>query len=132
MPTRSMSGVRIHFWQVVTRLRGGVISPVKYFFIGAIPLLISRRLLSSFGTREKLGSLKQPFDSKNERNFSLNSLSPVHCIIYSPFYFEQQFTRKCFVQIKTAPYKNMGQEFPAVPPKLTQTSALSNHRITSL
>ena len=32
MPTRSISGVRMHFWQVVTRLRGGVSSPVKILF----------------------------------------------------------------------------------------------------
>ena len=36
----------MHFWQVVTRVLGGVTSPVKYFFMGAIPELISSRLLS--------------------------------------------------------------------------------------
>ncbi len=86
MPTRSISGVRIHFWQVVTRLRGGVTSPVKYFFMGAIPLLISKRLLSSLGISEKLGSRRHPFDSKNERNFSRNSFIPVHCMVDYSFY----------------------------------------------
>ena len=59
MPTRSISGVLMHFWHVVTRFLGGVTSPVKYFFIGAIPELMSKRLVSSFGgTSGKLLSLK--------------------------------------------------------------------------
>jgi hypothetical protein len=57
-----------------------VTSPVKYFFIGAMPELISSRLLSSFGISEKLGSRRCPFDSKNDRNFSRRSFSPVHSI----------------------------------------------------
>ena len=46
LPTFSISPVRIHFWQVVTLVLGGFSAPVKYGFSGAIPALISRRLLS--------------------------------------------------------------------------------------
>jgi hypothetical protein len=66
---------------VVTLVRGGVTSPVKYFFMGAIPAFMRSRLLSPWGTREKLGNLKWPFDSKKERYFSLSSLVPVHCMV---------------------------------------------------
>jgi hypothetical protein len=65
---------------VVTLLRGGISSPVKYFFMGAIPELIRRSDLSFIGTKGKEGSLKCPFDSKNERYFSRSSLSEVHFI----------------------------------------------------
>jgi hypothetical protein len=75
----------MHFWQVVTRFLGGVISPVKYFFMGAIPEFMSKRLLSFCGISEKLGSLKCPLLSKNERYFSLNSFSEVHSINRNPF-----------------------------------------------
>src|SRR5699024_282391 len=75
-----MSGVRMHFWQVVTRFLGGVISPVKYFFMGAIPELISRRLLSFWGISEKLGSRKCPLLSKNSKYISRKSFNPVHSI----------------------------------------------------
>jgi hypothetical protein len=68
---------------VVTLLRGGISSPVKYFFIGAMPELIRSRDLSFIGTRGKEGSLRCPFDSKNERYFSLSSLSEVHFIVNS-------------------------------------------------
>ena len=54
MPTRSISGVRMHFWQVVTRWRGGSSCARNHFFMGAIPLLISSRLGSFLGTRGKL------------------------------------------------------------------------------
>ena len=56
----SISPVRMHFWQVVTRLRGGVTSPVKNFFMGAMPELMSSRDLSSCGTSGKLGSRRCP------------------------------------------------------------------------
>jgi hypothetical protein len=45
----------MHFWQVVTLFLGGITSPVKNFFIGAIPELISKSDLSLFGTSEKEG-----------------------------------------------------------------------------
>ena len=48
----------MHFWQVVTLLRGGVTSPVKNFFIGAMPEFMSSSDLSWSGTSEKLPSLK--------------------------------------------------------------------------
>ena len=63
-----------------TLFLGGISSPVKNFFIGAIPELIRRSDLSLFGMREKLGSLICPLLSKKERNFSLSSLSEVHFI----------------------------------------------------
>jgi hypothetical protein len=69
---------------VQTLFFGGVSSPVKYFFIGAIPEFIRRRDLSLLGTREKLGSLICPWLSKKERNFSLKSFSEVHFIIFPP------------------------------------------------
>ena len=58
-------------------------SPVKYFFIGAIPEFIRRSDLSLFGTREKLGSLKCPLLSKNERYFSRKSFNEVHFILFT-------------------------------------------------
>ena len=58
----------------------GVSSPVKYFFIGAMPAFMRRRLLSPSGMSEKLGSLRCSFVSKKERYFSLMSLRPVHSI----------------------------------------------------
>ena len=64
---------------------GGVTSPVKYFFIGAIPEFISKRLASFFGTRGKLPSLTQPFDSKKLKNFSLISFNPIFFIVLTPF-----------------------------------------------
>src|SRR5699024_12435548 len=82
MPTRSMSGVRMHFWQVVTRWRGGSSWPRNHFFIGAMPELISRRLLSPFGTSGKLPRRRCPLLSKNERYFSRKSLSPVHSMFF--------------------------------------------------
>ena len=63
---------------------GGVTSPVKYFFMGAMPELMSSRDLSFCGIREKLGRRKCPLLSKNDRYFSRNSLRPVHFIIRSP------------------------------------------------
>ena len=82
-----MSPVRMHFWQVVTRRRGGVTSPVKYFFMGAMPELISSRLLSPWGISEKLGSRRWPLDSNYSKNFSLSSFNPVHCIVFYPLFF---------------------------------------------
>ena len=60
MPTFSMSGVRMHFWQEVARFLGGVSMPVKYFFSGAIPELMRRRLLSSRGTSGAEGRIMCP------------------------------------------------------------------------
>jgi hypothetical protein len=37
---------------------GGVSCPVKYGFQGAIPALMSRRLLSFSGIKEKLGKIR--------------------------------------------------------------------------
>ena len=77
----------MHFWQVVTRFFGGVTSPVKYFFIGAIPELISSRLLSPWGISEKLPSRRCSFDSKNSRNFSLVHLVPSTASLFNLFLF---------------------------------------------
>ncbi len=73
----------MHFWQVQTRLRGGMTSPVKNFFIGAMPELMRSRDLSPFGTSEKLGKRRCPLLSKNERYFSRKSLRDVHFICIS-------------------------------------------------
>ena len=75
----------MHFWQVVTLFLGGVTSPVKNFFIGAIPEFIRSKDLSLFGTKEKLGILKCPLDSKKLRYFSLKSFKDVHFIGQIPF-----------------------------------------------
>ena len=50
MPTSSMSGVRKHFWQLVSRWWGGVSRPVKYGLSGCMPALISSVEGSSRGT----------------------------------------------------------------------------------
>ena len=77
----------MHFWQVVTRLRGAVSGFWNHAFIGAIPEFIRSRLASFFGTSGKLPSLRQPFDSKKLKNFSLNSFTPILCIgKINPFY----------------------------------------------
>ena len=60
----SMSPVRMHFWQVVTRRRGGTSSPVNQGFMGAMPELISSKLASFWGIREKLGRRRWPLLSK--------------------------------------------------------------------
>ena len=75
----------MHFWQVVTLFLGGVTSPVKNFFIGAIPEFIRSKDLSLLGTKEKLGNLRCPFDSKKLRYFSLKSFKDVHFIGQIPF-----------------------------------------------
>jgi hypothetical protein len=72
---------------VQTLFLGGTSSPVKYFFMGAIPEFISSRDLSLLGISEKLGSLRCPLLSKNERYFSLNSFKDVHFILVSPQIF---------------------------------------------
>jgi len=72
----SISPVRMHFWQVVTRWRGGSCSPVNQGFMGAMPLLMSSREASFWGMREKLGRRRCPFVSKNFRNISRSSLRP--------------------------------------------------------
>src|SRR5699024_3126806 len=76
-PTFSISPVRIHFWLVAIRLAGGVSSPVKYFFIGAIPAPMSNNDLSSLGTREKLGIIKCSFSLKKSKNSFLISCKPI-------------------------------------------------------
>ena len=121
MPTRSISGVRIHFWQVVTRFLGGVTSPVKYFFIGAIPELISNKLLSSLGINGKLSKRRCPFDSKKERNFSLSS--------FNPFHFYTHPTSLFFKQKKT-PHARAGTEESVVPPKLRLLTRRHSNSLT--
>ena len=69
----------------VTLVLGGVTSPVKNFFIGAIPEFIRSKDLSLLGTKEKLGNLKCPLDSKKLRYFSLKSFKDVHFIGQIPF-----------------------------------------------
>ena len=83
-----MSPVRMHFWQVVTRRRGGSTSPVKYFFMGAMPELMSSRLLSPWGISEKLGRRRCCLLSKYSKNFSRNSFNPVHCIVFYPLFMK--------------------------------------------
>ena len=70
----------MHFWQVVTRRQGGSSWPRNHFFMGAMPLLISSRLLSFLGTSGKLPRRRCPLLSKKERYFSRSSFKPVHSI----------------------------------------------------
>ena len=72
----SMSPVRMHFWQVHTRFRGGSSSPLNQGFMGAMPALISSRDGSFSGTRGKLGRRRWPLDSKKVRNISRSSFKP--------------------------------------------------------
>ena len=72
----SISPVRMHFWQVQTRWRGGSSSPVNQGFMGAMPLLMSSKEASFWGIREKLGRRRWPLDSKNFRNISRSSFRP--------------------------------------------------------
>ena len=71
-----MSPVRMHFWQVQTRRRGGSSSPLNQGFMGVMPALMSRMDLSFCGIREKLGRRRWPLLSKKRRNISLSSLRP--------------------------------------------------------
>jgi hypothetical protein len=67
----------MHFWQVVILGAGGTFAPVKYGLSGVMPAFINNMDGSFLGIREKLLSLKCSLDSKNERNLSLISLSPM-------------------------------------------------------
>ena len=55
---------------------GGVFSPVKNFFNGAIPAPINKRDGSSLGTKEKLGATMCPFSLKYSRNSRRISCKP--------------------------------------------------------
>src|SRR5699024_12221199 len=79
-PTFSISPVRIHFWHVAIRLLGGISCPVKYGFNGAIPELMSNKLLSLCGTSEKLFMARCPLLSKNSKNIFLSWFTPYGCI----------------------------------------------------
>jgi hypothetical protein len=57
---------------------------VKNGFKGAIPELIRSKLLSFCGMSDELAILKCPLLSKNARNFSLISFTPINCILYFP------------------------------------------------
>src|SRR5699024_5356462 len=52
----------------------------KYGFKGAIPELMSSKLLSLWGTREKLFMARCPLLSKNSRNIFLSSFTPYGCM----------------------------------------------------
>ena len=81
-PTFSISPVRIHFWHVVTLFLGGISCPVKYGFNGAIPELINNKLLSLFGTNEKLFITRCSLLSKKFKNIFLSSFTPYCCMIF--------------------------------------------------
>jgi len=83
-PTLSISGVLMHFWQVVTLKLGGSACPVKNGFNGAIPEFMISKLLSLCGTRDALFILKCPLLSKKPRNFSLIAFNPNFSIINPP------------------------------------------------
>src|SRR3954462_5126398 len=57
VPTLSMSGVRKHFWQLVSRWCGGFSRPWKYGFSGCMPAVVSSTDGScSAGTSDADGS----------------------------------------------------------------------------
>src|SRR3954470_21577103 len=57
VPTLSMSGVRKHFWQLVSRWCGGFSRPWKYGFSGCMPAVVSSTDGScSAGTSDPDGS----------------------------------------------------------------------------
>ncbi len=61
--------VRMHFWQVVTRWRGGSSSPRNHGFMGAMPELMSSRLASFLGTSEKLADADGPCLKEAQEHF---------------------------------------------------------------
>src|SRR4051812_9321134 len=66
-----MSTVRKHFWQLVSRLRGGVSSPTKYGFKGCMPAVVSRTEVSvAGGTSDPERWRRWPWDSKKPRKVS--------------------------------------------------------------
>ena len=80
LPTDSISGVRIHFWQVVTLLNSDLAAPVKKGLKGTIPAAVQRILGSFKGIREALGNLLCPLPSKNFKKLSLISLPVIKTI----------------------------------------------------
>ena len=75
--------VNAQIGNINTRWRGGSSCARNHFFIGAMPLLMSSRLGSSFGTSGKLSRRRWPLPSKKLRYFSRSSFKPVHCITVS-------------------------------------------------
>ena len=73
----------MHFWQLVARKLpfGRNFWRVKYFFSGAMPELMSKRLASSCGTSGAEGRRVCPLLTKNSRKLSRSSFSPVHFIV---------------------------------------------------
>ena len=61
----------------------GKTAPVKYGFSGAIPALISRRLFSPCGTREKLFITRCPLLSIKSRNILRSSFTPYFFMLLS-------------------------------------------------
>ena len=71
LPTFSMSVVRKHFWQVVSRLRGGRSWPRKYGLSGCMPAVVSRTDGSYVaGTSDADARRRWPRCSKKERKVS--------------------------------------------------------------
>ena len=75
-PTSSMSVVRKLFWLLVSRLEGGVCSPMKKGLKGTMPALVNSRVGSPAGINEAEGICWWPLPSKNFMKESL---------IWSPF-----------------------------------------------
>ena len=69
-----MSGVRKHFWTVVSSSAGGGSRPRKNGISGCIPAVVSRVVRSSArGISEPEGWRLCPFDSKKDRKPSRSS-----------------------------------------------------------
>ncbi len=68
LPTFSMSVERKHFWQLVSRVRGGCSTPWKYGLSGCIPAVVNSTEGSCVaGTSDAERSRWWPRCSKNER-----------------------------------------------------------------
>jgi len=74
VPTRSMSVVRKHFWQVVTRGYFGGTLPQKMSLNWTMPAEVKSKVgVGSSGTREEEGRITWSLPSKNSRNARLSS-----------------------------------------------------------
>src|SRR3954452_15295232 len=72
LPTFSMSPVRMHFWQVVARVKLGSPRPMNSRLNWFIPAGVNSTV-GSLGTRTSLGRRTQPLEAKKSRYASRSS-----------------------------------------------------------
>src|SRR3954469_5396337 len=73
LPTFSMSPVRMHFWQVVARLKLGSPRPMNSRLNWFMPAGVNSTVGSPRGTSRSLGLRTQPLDAKKSRYDSRRS-----------------------------------------------------------